>query len=108
MAPHLAVVNRALIELAARRIRFLMVFLPPRHGKSMLISQYLPSWWLGTFPEDRVILTSYEASFAASWGRKAQDALDEHGPEVWGLRVNPESRRYLERCGIAEGGVPSW
>jgi predicted phage terminase large subunit-like protein len=89
VAPHLAVVNRALIELAARRIRFLMVFMPPRSGKSMLISQYFPGWWLGTFPEDRVILASYEAGYAATWGRKARDALDEFGPDVWGIRVNP-------------------
>lgn len=84
-------VNRALLELAARRIRFLAVFMPPRHGKSMLISQFFPGWWLGTFPDDRVILTSYEAGFAGTWGRKARDALDEYGPEVFGMRVNPES-----------------
>jgi hypothetical protein len=28
---------------------------------------FLPAWWLGTRPDDRVILASYEADFAASW-----------------------------------------
>lgn len=88
-ARHLALVNRHLLELAARTIRFLMVFMPPRHGKSMLISEHFPGWWLGTFPSDRVILTSYEAGYAADWGRKARDAFNEYAPDVWGLRVDP-------------------
>jgi predicted phage terminase large subunit-like protein len=59
--------------------RRLMVCMPPRHGKSEYISKYLPSWYLGKHPSKRVILTSYEASFAASWGRKARNLLEEHG-----------------------------
>jgi len=53
--------------------------MPPQHGKSMLCSQYLPAWYLGMYPDRRVILTSYEADFAASWGRKARDLLEANG-----------------------------
>ena len=53
--------------------------MPPRHGKSEYVSKYLPSWFLGKNPDKRVILTSYEASFAASWGRKSRNLLEEHG-----------------------------
>lgn len=53
--------------------------MPPRHGKSALISHHLPAWYLGTHPEKRVILASYEATFASSWGRKARDTLAEYG-----------------------------
>lgn len=52
--------------------------MPPRHGKSELSSKYLPAWFLGTFPRKRVILASYEADFAASWGRKARDILKQN------------------------------
>ena len=34
---------------------------------------------LGMFPDKRVILTAYEADFAATWGRRARDVLNEYG-----------------------------
>lgn len=67
-------------------VRRLMISMPPRHGKSEYCSKYLPSWYLGTFPDHRVILSSYEASFAASWGRKSRNLLEEHG-HLLGVKV---------------------
>lgn len=70
-----------------------MVFMPPRHGKSEINSKYFPAWYLGLFPDRRVILASYEAAFAASWGRKARDVLEEHGASLFeGLAVRQDSR----------------
>lgn len=63
-----------------------MISVPPRHGKSEYSSKYLPSWFLGKYPDKRVILSSYEASFAASWGRKSRNLLEEHG-HLFGIRV---------------------
>lgn len=83
--------SRKLHAVAAGRIQRLMVQCPPRHGKSMLCSQFFPAWYLGTYPDRRVILTSYEADFAASWGRKARDVLTEHGPELWGVTIRDDS-----------------
>ena len=68
----------------------LVVCLPPQHGKSELCSKYLPAWYLGTFPNRRVILTGYEADFAAQWGRRARDLLQAWGP-VFGVRVSSKS-----------------
>jgi len=59
--------------------------MPPRHGKSDLCSQYFPAWYLGRHPKHRVILASYEAAFAASWGEKTRDIVSEFGPEVFGM-----------------------
>lgn len=78
-AKHLQLINRKLLALAAGRLQRLMIFCPPRHGKSELCSKYLPAWYLGTFPDRRVMLASYEATFAASWGRKARTLIEEHG-----------------------------
>lgn len=91
LADHLRLLNRGLVGLARRKFRRLVVMMPPRHGKSELISHYFPAWWLGTFPEDRVILSSYEADFAATWGRKARTELEEWGPALWDVRVSQES-----------------
>jgi len=51
----------------------LIVTMPPRHGKSEYISKYLPAWYLSNFPDRRIILTSYEASFAFDWAFKAKE-----------------------------------
>lgn len=77
-------------------IRRLIVTMPPRHGKSELCSKYLPAWYLGVYPDHRVILSSYEASFAADWGRKARNVLEEHGNEVFGIQVatSPSSAHH--------------
>jgi predicted phage terminase large subunit-like protein len=88
---HLLLLNRKLVDVAAGRIKRLMVFMPPRHGKSMLTSQYFPAWYLGIYPDKRVILSSYEADFAATWGRKARNLLEEFGPSLFSTRVSPES-----------------
>jgi predicted phage terminase large subunit-like protein len=74
---HLNLLNLQLLHLAAGRTRRLMVTMPPRHGKSELCSLYFPAWLLGNFPEREVILCSYEADFAAGWGRRVRDTLIE-------------------------------
>ncbi len=88
---HVRHFNRMLLAAAQRDVRRLMIFCPPRHGKSSLVSHYFPAWYLATHPEHRVILSSYEADFAASWGRKARDVLTEWGPQLYGVRVRDDS-----------------
>ena len=78
-APHLELLNDHLVRIAGGEITRLMVYLPPRHGKSELVSKYTTAWYLGMFPDKRIILTSYEADFAAQWGRRARDLLEEFG-----------------------------
>jgi predicted phage terminase large subunit-like protein len=93
-ARHLAYLDQAIVESLAAAERGqqegLVVSMPPQHGKSELCSRFLPAWRLGCHPEQRVILTSYEADFAASWGRKARDLLEQWGP-LFGVRVSRRS-----------------
>ena len=65
--------------------------MPPRHGKSELISRYLPAWFVGTFPDRKVILVTSEADFAADWGRQARAALEENAG-LFGVAIDQESR----------------
>jgi len=80
-----------MLDIVAGRTKRLMVFMPPRHGKSEFISRYSTAWILGKFPDTRIILASYEADFASTWGRKARDLLEEHGPSLFGIRVSGKS-----------------
>ena len=100
---HLKVVNRKLVEVGAGRTRRLMVFMPPRHGKSELISHYFPAWILGNWPYKHVILASYEADFAESWGRKARDVLNSVGDNVFGVNLD-NKRTAAKSWSVEQGG----
>ena len=91
LARHLEFLNGRLVELSTGASGRLVVCMPPRHGKSELCSVYLPAWYLGTHPERRVILAGHEADFAASWGRRVRDVLEEHGRRLFGARVRADS-----------------
>ncbi len=78
------------MAVAAGEIDRLMLFLPPRSGKSELASRYFPAWFVGLWPDKRVILTSYEAGFAELWGAKARDILAEFG-WLFGVKISKDS-----------------
>lgn len=106
IAPHLALINRYLLDLAARKITRLIVTLPPRHGKSQFISQFFSSWWLGTFPDQRVVIASYGSDLAAKFSAQSRMALAEFGPEVFGVAVN-DRRRAGDDWSIANNPIGS-
>lgn len=53
----------------------LIINAPPRHGKSELISHWLPVWYLDWFPDRKVIAACYGDSLASDWGRMVRDEL---------------------------------
>lgn len=81
----------------------LIIEIPPRHGKSSLVSHYTPAWFLNLWPQRSVILTTYEADFAASWGRKVRDLI-EATPEIR-VRVRQESSAAHRWETTAGGGM---
>lgn len=53
----------------------LMILAPPRHGKSLLTSEYFPSWYLGKNPGHQVMHITYGQDLASSFGRKIRNIL---------------------------------
>ena len=51
------------------------VNMPPRHGKSQLISIYFPAWFLGKFPNKKVLMVSHTADLAVDFGRKVRNLI---------------------------------
>jgi len=94
LARHLDLLDQTLMTALAdaRRgaLEGVIISMPPQHGKSELVSKYFPAWYLGTHPDHRVILASYESDFAAQWGRKARDLLERFGA-LFGVRVSRRS-----------------
>ena len=55
----------------------LMIFMPPRHGKSMLASEFFPAWYLGRNPEHYVIASTYAQDLADDFGRKVKAQIQD-------------------------------
>lgn len=72
----------------------LMIFAPPRTGKSQLVSRILPAYLFSRRPDCRVIATSYSASLAQKMNRDVQRLMS--GPEWAELDLEaqlPDPRR---------------
>lgn len=80
--PHLKIVSLKIAQLIDNGGGTLLVSMPPRHGKSELISRWTPEWFLRCYPTKRVILLSYAAAIAEEWSRRARNGLLEHGGEL--------------------------
>ena len=65
----------------------LVVKTPPQHGKSMTLSETLPSWYLGRFPTKRVIMASYNEDTAQKFCRRNADKLRTYGKQLFGVSL---------------------
>jgi predicted phage terminase large subunit-like protein len=56
------------------------VNIPPRHGKSQLVSIMFPAWYLGRNPGKKVMMVSHTTDLAVDFGRKVRNliATDEY------------------------------
>ncbi len=56
------------------------VNIPPRHGKSQLVSIFYPAWFLGRNPNKKVMMVSHTTDLAVDFGRKVRNliALDSY------------------------------
>jgi len=68
-----------------------IIQMPPRHGKSEFVSGYFPSWYLGMFPDRKVVLASYADSLASGFGQRNRDVLEAYGQDVFGVKVRQDS-----------------
>lgn len=53
----------------------LLVFVPPRHGKSELCSIAFPAWYLGRNADKEIITVSYSAELAQDFGGKTRSLV---------------------------------
>ena len=54
----------------------LIINMPPRHTKSEFASYLLPAWFLGKYPNKKIIQTSHTAELAVGFGRKVRNLVD--------------------------------
>lgn len=74
-AAHHRLIAQKLQAVERGEIQRLMIFMPPRHGKSMLASEFFPSWYLGRNPGRQIIHATYGQELADDFGRKVRNLL---------------------------------
>lgn len=88
-------------DFAERKIKKLMVFMPPQHGKSEGSTRRLPSFILGKYPDTKLAVVSYSAPKARKFNREIQRVID--SPEY--IEIFPETRLNSKNISTVAG---SW
>ena len=86
-------------------LKRLIINMPPRHTKSEFASYLLPAWFLGQYPEKKIIQTAHTAELSVGFGRKVRNLVDSEDykeifPEL-GLRADSKA---AGRWSTSKGG----
>lgn len=94
------IARRIALAVAKGRGR-LLISLPTRHGKSELVSKWVPIWYLDNLPDRNVILTSYGAELSERYGREVRNEFDQNPLLLTRLR---EDSQAANRWNTPDGG----
>lgn len=91
---HHELVAKYLDKWVNREIKRLMIFEPPRHGKSEQVSRRLPAYIFGKYPDSSIIACTYAAELSVRLNRDVQRVIDSDeyrelfpGTALWGKNV---------------------
>ena len=105
-AQHHAQIAAKLEAVERGEIDRLMIFMPPRHGKSELASKRFPAWCLGRKPSRQIIAASYNSDLANDFGRNVRNivAEPEFGQVFPTVSLAPDSQA-ANRMNTNHGGA---
>lgn len=103
---HLELLAEKLEAVERGEIKRLMVFMPPRHGKSNQASEVFPAWYLGRKPDRQVMFATYAQDLADGFGRKVRNAVaDPRHVRSFPDSVLSEDSQSAKRFNTTAGGV---
>lgn len=73
---HHEIIAHKLDQIIKGKINRLMIFVPPRYGKSQQVSRHFPAYLLGRNPDAQIISTSYSADLASRMNRDVQRIIE--------------------------------
>jgi predicted phage terminase large subunit-like protein len=93
VARHNALCAQKLEAVERGEINRLIIAMPPRHGKTHLISENFPCWYLGRNPTKQIIYSTYSHERASDVGKKVRDyMLDPQHRHVFNSGPDPQSK----------------
>ncbi len=103
-AKHLLYASTIIASAVQRGGARIIVSVPPRHGKSELISVWTPIWFLDRWPDKYVLLTSYGADLAIGFGRRVRDTILER-QDILNVSLNRDAQRVNSFLTTGRGGM---
>ena len=93
-----SLLNNKLINKNGEEVKMLLISCPPQHSKSLTITEALPSYYLGKWPDKRVIQISYSDTFAQKFARRNRVKIKEFGKEIYDIEIskNKDSNEEFE------------
>jgi len=73
---HHKIMADAFERIASGELKRLIINMPPRHTKSEFGSFMLPAWFMGQFPDKKIIQSSNTAELAVGFGRKVKNLFE--------------------------------
>ncbi len=107
---HLAAHTRLIIDkleaVERGEIKRLMIFMPPRHGKTLTATQLFPAWYMGRHPDRSAVVGSYSQELADVFGRRVRNFVaDEHHQAVFpDCRLSSDSAS-MSRFDLSRNGA---
>lgn len=102
---HLVYVQQALERVTAGSLRRLMIFMPPRHGKSEMVTIRYPIWRMLKQKDLRCIVGAYNNDLAMQFSRKGQRVALEAGLRLTVTRA--DDWETVDGGGVRATGVGS-
>ncbi len=81
----------------------LMIFMPPRHGKSELVTVRFPAYMLKQKPDTKIIIGSYGQTLANRFSRMVRSALAEDAFRENESSGDPGTQKKVVDFGVIEG-----
>jgi predicted phage terminase large subunit-like protein len=90
---HHQIMANAFERVAKGELKRLIINMPPRHTKSEFASYLLPAWFLGRFPEKKIIQTAHTAELAVGFGRKVRNLVSSEAfSRVFDTKLSSDSK----------------
>ncbi len=103
-AKHLLYASTIIASAVQRGGARIIVSVPPRHGKSELLSVWTPIWFLDRWPDKFVLLTSYGADLAIGFGRRVRDTILER-QDLLNVNIRKDAQRVNSFLTTGRGGM---
>ena len=91
---HHKIMADAFERVANGELKRLIINMPPRHTKSEFASYLFPAWFLGKYPEKKIIQTAHTAELAVGFGRKVRNLIsnDDYQKVFKGVELSSDSK----------------
>lgn len=103
-SPHLLYISARIAAALRRGNARLLISMPPRHGKSELITKYASIWALEMFPAWNIILSTYGADLSQDFGREIRDIIQAN-ESLLNVRISPDATRAARWKTPQNGGM---